>query len=341
MYYPERDRLFCRQICGSLFGLLVLLVAVIGSGCGAAYHRDKYWESHFTNNPGYEDYVAGQLKTGQGWIKDYYDAVSSATATEDGKRAARNKVINGYLLLADTAYSKFEGGYNSQIAYFEIGSDLVNLGLTAASAVTPPAALLGAAAVGSLGVQHSVEKNGLNSQTRFVIINRMGAIRDKQRAIILARELEPVSCPQLAPGATGNAAQATIVSDICYTLEDAMRDVNQYFYLGTISHALADIDAQTQQIKQPQPQSTAPQITSPGSATFPRNSSGTFSVTTTGTPTPTVGENGALPTGVTFNAATGVLSGTPTITGTYNITFTAHNGVGADATQNFTLTVTP
>jgi hypothetical protein len=52
-------------------------------------------------------------------------------------------------------------------------------------------------------------------------------------------------------------------------------------------------------------------------------------------------ESGSLPSGVTFNAATGVLSGTPAsgTIGTYPLTFTAHNGVGSDAIQNFTLTV--
>jgi hypothetical protein len=35
----------------------------------------------------------------------------------------------------------------------------------------------------------------------------------------------------------------------------------------------------------------------------------------------------------------GVLSGTPTAVGTFAITFTAHNGIGSDAVQHFTLTV--
>jgi uncharacterized repeat protein (TIGR01451 family) len=82
-------------------------------------------------------------------------------------------------------------------------------------------------------------------------------------------------------------------------------------------------------------------ITSPNSTTFTVGVAGTFSVTATGFPAPTLSETGTLPGGVTFNSATGVLSGTPAAgtAGTYNITFKAHNGVGSDATQSFTLTV--
>ena len=84
-----------------------------------------------------------------------------------------------------------------------------------------------------------------------------------------------------------------------------------------------------------------PLITSTASTSFLVGSQGAFTVTATGEPTPSLSESGALPGGVTFNAATGVLGGTPA-TGTggvYNITFTANNGVGTAATQNFTLTV--
>ena len=64
-------------------------------------------------------------------------------------------------------------------------------------------------------------------------------------------------------------------------------------------------------------------------------------MTATGTPAPTLGETGALPTGVTFTPATGVLAGTPAAgtVGTYSITITAQNGTTPNATQSFTLTV--
>jgi hypothetical protein len=83
----------------------------------------------------------------------------------------------------------------------------------------------------------------------------------------------------------------------------------------------------------------APAFTSTESTTFTKGSEGSFTVTASGTPSPSITENGTLPAGVTFNSSTDVLSGTPTQEGTFPITFTAHNGVGSDAVQQFTLTV--
>jgi hypothetical protein len=85
----------------------------------------------------------------------------------------------------------------------------------------------------------------------------------------------------------------------------------------------------------------APAVTSPVSAGFTAGAAGSFTVTATGYPAPTLSQTGALPSGMTFNPSTGVLSGTPAADsgGTYNLSFKASNGVGTDATQNFTLTV--
>jgi len=80
-------------------------------------------------------------------------------------------------------------------------------------------------------------------------------------------------------------------------------------------------------------------ITSTNNTTMTVGTAGSFPFTATGSPSPTIGESGALPNGVLFNG--GIISGTPAVgtSGVYSITITAHNGVGADATQNFTLTV--
>jgi hypothetical protein len=91
-------------------------------------------------------------------------------------------------------------------------------------------------------------------------------------------------------------------------------------------------------------QTPAPAITSAGSTAFTIGTAGTFTVTAAGTPTPSLSEAGALPSGVTFtdNAnGTATLSGTPGsgAGGIYPFTITAHNGVGTDASQSFTLSV--
>jgi len=85
-----------------------------------------------------------------------------------------------------------------------------------------------------------------------------------------------------------------------------------------------------------------PAITSTNNTPFTAGVAGTFTVTSTGSPTPSLTETGALPAGVTFvdnGNGTATLSGTAAGTGTYPFTITASNGVGSNATQNFTLTI--
>ena len=87
----------------------------------------------------------------------------------------------------------------------------------------------------------------------------------------------------------------------------------------------------------------APSITSATSTTFNLNTPGSFLVTATGFPTPTVSFTGTLPAGVSFSSGangTATISGTPTGTpGAFPLTITAANGAGTNATQNFTLIV--
>jgi hypothetical protein len=85
----------------------------------------------------------------------------------------------------------------------------------------------------------------------------------------------------------------------------------------------------------------SPAITSAASTTFTVGTSGSFMVMASGAPQPALAESGTLPSGVTFDTTTGMLSGLPDAgTGSvYPIMFTASNGVSPDATQTFTLTV--
>jgi len=88
----------------------------------------------------------------------------------------------------------------------------------------------------------------------------------------------------------------------------------------------------------------APAIASAGAATFTVGTAGSFTVTTSGYPTPAVTRSGTLPAGVSFTDngnGTATLAGTPSAgsDGTYALTITANNGVSPVATQSFALTV--
>jgi hypothetical protein len=86
-----------------------------------------------------------------------------------------------------------------------------------------------------------------------------------------------------------------------------------------------------------------PSFTSARDVTFSVGKADSFAVTAVGNPAPTVSENRSdvLPSGITFDPSTGLLSGTaaPGTVGTYTLNFTADNGIGSNATQTFTLTI--
>ncbi len=85
----------------------------------------------------------------------------------------------------------------------------------------------------------------------------------------------------------------------------------------------------------------APAITSPNNVTFTAGASGSFTVTTTGSPTPTLTEAGGLPGTVTFHDngnGTATISGSAPSPGQSVITITASNSVGP-VNQTFTLNV--
>ncbi len=86
---------------------------------------------------------------------------------------------------------------------------------------------------------------------------------------------------------------------------------------------------------------SGPAITSIAVANFTVAASGAFAVGATGAPTPALTESGALPAGLTFtdeSNGTALLSGTPTATGTTDLTVTAQNATGS-TTQTLSVVV--
>jgi hypothetical protein len=86
--------------------------------------------------------------------------------------------------------------------------------------------------------------------------------------------------------------------------------------------------------------STSPTITSAGPLAGTAGTAYSYTVTSSGTPTPTYSiTSGVLPTGLGLDATSGVISGTPTTPGTYGFTVTAANGTAPDASAAYSVTI--
>lgn len=137
----------------------------------------------------------------------------------------------------------------------------------------------------------------------------------------------------------------TVVGEIFFPLYiiGNVTGSNRISFGSAKSTAFAPFPLDIQGIATP-PVGQAPAITSATSTTFTVGTAGSFTVTATGFPAPTLSKSGTLPSGVTFvdnGNGTATLAGTPATgtAGTYPLTITAANGFLPNATQSFTLTV--
>jgi hypothetical protein len=86
--------------------------------------------------------------------------------------------------------------------------------------------------------------------------------------------------------------------------------------------------------------STSPTITSGApTATGVVGTPYSFRVTSSGTPTATYAVTGSLPTGLSLDATTGAITGTPTTPGTYTFTIAASNGTNPSASATYTIVI--
>jgi hypothetical protein len=180
---------------------------------------------------------AGDLdcKQPKNWLEQYECDVRTADPTKDQARIAqrRNAILDKFVQLADSDYIRFEGQFNGYHSAIATLGDFASLALTGAGSVFDAAKELSAAATGVQGAQKSYEKNFYDSQTRFVITLKMEALRTDALTKIKSGELLPAICPE--PKVDQTTAQ-------CYTLEQGMNDVEDYFSAGTIHRALAEIN---------------------------------------------------------------------------------------------------
>jgi hypothetical protein len=114
------------------------------------------------------------------------------------------------------------------------------------------------------------------------------------------------------------------------------------------SNAAVTLDANTITVPTGCPPAGTPVTTSSPAITSGAPTSSTvgtpysFTVTASGTPTPTYSvTSGALPLGLTLNGTTGVVSGTPTTSGSSTVTITAGNGQSPNASATYTFVTAP
>ena len=237
--------------------LILALCLPLAACVGAARKRDKIWDKQFTyiklTQKNFEesaklnfdctDYT--KATTTLNWVQQancYMDDSANTPAhTAAQKMALRNWIIENFVTVANHAF----GDYEHDSVVWHVGTvtafDFINLGLTAATTVTGMATTLGAAATGTQGASHSFTKNVFNDQTAFVINSKMEALRLTQLSTIRDREALPVDCKddQGEPNATKGSQPK------CYTLAQAMNDVQELYYDGTVHRALQDINNQS------------------------------------------------------------------------------------------------
>jgi hypothetical protein len=151
---------------------------------------------------------------------------------------------------------------------------------------------------------------------------------------------------QVGSSATiGSGAQfvGTVMADISITAQTAATVTGRLLArTGAVTLDTNTITAPTGCATTPGTVTTTPEITSPPPPSGEVGTDYEHTITAVGTPEPDYTViSGTLPPGLTIDTTTGVISGTPTETGTYPITANVSNGTAPDATADYEITIAP
>jgi len=155
-------------------------------------------------------------------ITDYYDTTKTPVAQQTAKR---NEIVNGRMILMDLHYNRFLQRISINKQTLDTVTDIIELGVNLAIPLVSGAGtkdILGVVSAGITGTKLTIDKNFFYERTVPVLITAMNA----QRKVALFPILEGITKP---------LAQ--------YSLEQALSDLNAYYFAGTFVGALQAIQA--------------------------------------------------------------------------------------------------
>ena len=213
----KRDSLGIHTVWCTLPTVLVLVLALLGSGCG------RHWAGR-PERPAYlldvHDYDS------KDHFKALEEAYETAGAAAQDKRDARDKYVRHGRRVMDSKYAKFLDDLIYDRKGFDSSADILAIGLDTASAlfqpVTTKSILAGASAV-TTGSKVTIDKTYFYDQTLPVLVHQMEADRQAVLADIMAGLDKPTNG---------------------YSLDEALRDLGRYYHAGTIDGALVAIQRQ-------------------------------------------------------------------------------------------------
>ncbi|WP_028869869.1 hypothetical protein [Psychromonas arctica] len=197
---------------------IIIFITLLITGCSTT--KRHYSEENPKNvlHSHWNDSVAEEFISG-----NYANTYNQLNCIQTPEQATieRNKQLDRFLIGIDTYYYKNKNALITGKAFSNTTSDIIQLGLTGAATFASggSANVLAGVATALNGVTLSIDKNFFAEQSAMLIASKMDQIR-----------LEKL-----------NQIDKKRVLDCEYSLNSAMKDALDYYYLGTMNGALLAI----------------------------------------------------------------------------------------------------
>ena len=200
------------QFC--LLGLCIFAVLFLLTGCFGRFARPR--TPDIVSPSG--SYTVQQYNTD---LTAYTTAIGAGQQVEAAR--LRNKIVYGLIAEVDYVYYDYKTKLFLNQGAFRVGSDFLQLGLSAGGAITNGArskTILSALLTGVTGTSLSVDKNFFAQQTVQAIGSAMDAERNRIKTVILQQLKQDTST---------------------YPFQAARADVIRYFFAGTLPAGLQQL----------------------------------------------------------------------------------------------------